>query len=150
MALRAVKVSNYRTVIYGYAALMVITNIMVNGLLFPWVNSLKGRAFAEKIGSIIKPGDKVGIYSEESLHNLNFYSHIKRFENLRDRQEVAKFLSGRRPAYVVVRKKRLSEIGEVWQGDLKPVLEETGGSKQWLLLYSHREQTAKGFVGKKG
>src|SRR2546425_4603706 len=41
--LRAVKVSNYRTVIYGYAPLMVITNIMVNGLLFPWVNSLKGR-----------------------------------------------------------------------------------------------------------
>lgn len=123
---------------------------MVNGLLFPWVNSLKGRAFAEQIGSIIKSGDKVGIYREESLHNLNFYSHIKRFENLKDRQEVAKFLGGRGPAYIVVRKKRLSEIREAWQGDLKPVLQETGGSKQWLLLYSDREQIAKDFVGKKG
>ena len=58
---------------------------------------------------VIADSQRASHTDRSTVHNLKFYSHIKKFENLRDRQKVAKISERWEARCLVLRKKRLGK-----------------------------------------
>jgi hypothetical protein len=121
---------------FGFAMLSFIVNFLLQGLLFPSLNPLHGRRFAEKIGALAngQAGVRVALASNTRVNFLNYYSGIRRFEILNGREDVARFLSEPRPTYILVRQGGLKQLKQVWRGDLSLVLTGTTVRGDWLVL----------------
>jgi 4-amino-4-deoxy-L-arabinose transferase-like glycosyltransferase len=132
----ASKRSNDVALICGFAMLPIIVNFLLQGLLFPSLNPMHGRRFAEKIGALAngQAGVRLALASNTRINFFNYYAGIKRFETLNGREDVVKFLSGPRPTYILVRQGGLKQLKEVWQGDLSLVLTGTTVRGDWLVL----------------
>jgi 4-amino-4-deoxy-L-arabinose transferase-like glycosyltransferase len=137
---------NYAALIFGFAGLMVVINLLVQGLFLPPVNQLQTRPFAERIRDIVKPDQEMGIYLYHlpPMRDFNYYSRVKRIESLEEPAHAVKFLSKPGAKFILVSRRRMRQLKEIWHGELTPVLTQaTGGpvwffppSGRWLLLRS--------------
>jgi 4-amino-4-deoxy-L-arabinose transferase-like glycosyltransferase len=140
----ALRKRNYRAVVGGFAALLLVADLQIQALIFPSLNRLEIRPFAEQVGALVKPGVQVGIFQSRSLHDFNFYSRIKRFEVLNRPKDLVEFLSRPGPRFVLARERSMRAIKRTWRGDLTPALAHrpnasgwfTNTFPRWVLLYS--------------
>ena len=144
----ALKHTNYPAVVLGFGILMSAISALIQGLVLPSVNVIQVRPFAEKLRTVIKPGSDVGIYAGGHSHDLNFYSAIKRFEELGRYEELTRFLTGPGPKFILVRGRKIGALKEYWRSKLDVVLEQTSGGggvwlpegPQWVLLLSCNQE----------
>jgi 4-amino-4-deoxy-L-arabinose transferase-like glycosyltransferase len=144
--LYALKQHHYQIVALGFAALMIVINLLVQGLVLPPVNRLQVRPFAESMQAILKPESAVGVYLYHlpPFREFNFYSRVKRIQVLDGPNDVINFLSRPGPRFILVTERRRDQVEKLWHGELKPVLAQGGGglgwwfpsSGRWLLLSS--------------
>ncbi|HEY2986684.1 MAG TPA: hypothetical protein VGL11_03095, partial [Candidatus Binatia bacterium] len=144
----ALRQRDYSAVAVGLAALLILTNTLVQALVLPSANWLEGRPFAEKVGAVVPPGAPVAIYNRTPLQDFNFYSRIKRFEVLTKPKEVSQFLNKPGPRFVLMTRRNAQKIQETWPNGLNVVFSQAAGggkwwfpgSGRWLILYSCNER----------
>jgi 4-amino-4-deoxy-L-arabinose transferase-like glycosyltransferase len=137
---------NYPALAFGFAALMTVINLLVQGLVLPPVNALEVRPFAEGIQSFFKPDSVIGVYlyHQPPFREFNFYSRVERIEILRSPDDAKKFLRAPGPRFILITRRRLNEIRKILPSELKPLLTQGGSglhwwfpsSGRWMLLYS--------------
>ena len=133
----AAKRSNYVALICGFTILPVIVNIVLQGLLFPSLNALHGRGFAEQLGTLGRGQTEVPIVLAAStrVNFFNYYSGIDRFETMEKGEDMIRFLSRREgPIYILGREGKLSDLKELLRGDFSVVLTGTTVRGNWTVL----------------
>jgi len=132
----AARMQNYPLLISGFAALMIVGNLLIHILVFPAFNKLKARSFAERMGRLVEPGSEVGLYKSAMAYKFNFYSRIKRFEKLDHPGDIETLFNKNGPTYILARQRFVGEIRSVSQNKFQLILVETVGRDRWALLSS--------------
>ena len=132
------KRSNDHALICGFAVFAIVINLLLQGHLFPVLNSINGRPFAAKIGALAhrQSDSRVAIYDTDTIHKFNYYSKIRRFESLKTGEDVRNFLDASGPKFILVRDKRVKHVKEAWPENLDIVLTGITAEEHWVLLYS--------------
>lgn len=126
---------SYLALIWALVAFPIVINALLQGLLFPALNQLNGRAFAEKVGDFVArhPGAHVAIARDSRVNFYNYYAQIKRFEMLRP-DEFGRFLAASASHFALVRERSVGSIEQASRANLKVVLSGTTTRGTWLLL----------------
>jgi 4-amino-4-deoxy-L-arabinose transferase-like glycosyltransferase len=145
--LYALRAQNLYAAIFGMAGLMVVFNLVVQGIVLPPFNKLELRPFAERVGEIVKSNGHAGIFHGRPIHDFNFYSGIKKFEELTRGRDAVKFLNTPGANFILLTQRRIARIEKNAQGHFHVVLKQpTAGLRwwfpdvgRWVLVYSCKE-----------
>ena len=136
---------NYRGVVIRLAVLLLILDLQIQGFIFPVLNRLETRPLAEKLRTLAKSGDRVGIFETEPLRNhFNFYSGINYIEHIPYERDLSEFLSRPGPGFVLVRQRTIGRLQTNMNGKLtwisvhQPQVKGWFASSfpRWVILYS--------------
>ena len=123
--------------ITGLVAFPVAANLVLQALVFPDLNALMIRPFAEKVGAIIRanPQSQVAIFSRRLFNNFNYYSKIHKFEVIRRPAAAAEFLRSQGSHFLLINESFLPDVEKAAGSRLTEIIAATT-TERWLLLYS--------------
>jgi 4-amino-4-deoxy-L-arabinose transferase-like glycosyltransferase len=134
--LYALKRRDYQSVVVGFALFGIVSNLMLHLFVFPALNLLKPRAFAQKVGTLVATGGQLAVYKHGGFTQLNFYSGVGRIEFLHTPAQAQDFLSRTGVKFLLVKEAVRRELQSHQEGRLITVLHEAIGAQNWLLLRS--------------
>lgn len=137
---------NYPALAFGFAAMMTVINLLVQGLVLPPVNALQVRPFAESIPQFVKADSEIGVYlyHQPPFREFNFYSRLEKLHVLQNPEDARNFLRAPGPRFILSIRRRVNEMRKMSPGEMKPLLTQSDGglkwwfpsSTRWVLLYS--------------
>lgn len=136
---------DYGGFIAGFVALSISVNFVLQIMFFPRINPLKVRQLAQNVGSLVEPGGHVAIFHPKpNLHDLNYYSGLRRLEKIDVEDHLVKFMLRTGPKYILVRRDRLDRVRGSLKVEPRIVYNGVYNSEEWVLLQTCDDTCSRG------
>jgi 4-amino-4-deoxy-L-arabinose transferase-like glycosyltransferase len=131
----ALRRGNYGAVIARLVILLMVVDFHMQGFIFPIYNRFQSRPVAERLRTVVKPGDGVAIFQADPLDNyFNFYSGIKLIEHIDSQEGLSEYLSRPGGRFLLVKQRNAERLKK--------------SSDKSLTLVAIRQPSAQGWFSK--
>lgn len=136
---------NYGAVVARLVILLLVVDLHMQGFIFPIYNGFQTRPMAERLRTIVKPGDGVAIFQSDPLDNyFNFYSGIKHIEHIDSQEGLSEYLSRPGGRFLLVKRRKIETLQKSTDINLTFVAIHQPSAKgwfaksfpRWVLFYS--------------
>jgi hypothetical protein len=129
----ALRRRNYGAVVARMVILLLVVDLYIQGFIFPVYNRFQTRPVAERLGTIVKPGDGVAIFQSDPLDNcFNFYSGIKHIEHIDSQEGLSEYLSRPGGRFLLVKQRKVETLQKSTDRNLTFVAIHQPSAKCWF------------------
>jgi 4-amino-4-deoxy-L-arabinose transferase-like glycosyltransferase len=141
----ALRRGNYGAVVARLVILLMVVDLHMQGFIFPIYNRFQSRPVAERLRTVVKPGDGVAIFQADPLDNyFNFYSGIKHIERIDSQEGLSEYLSRPGGRFLLVKQRNAERLKKSSDKNLTLVGINQPSAKgwfsksfpRWVLFYS--------------